>query len=352
MATFVFDKDNREFIATDSQQVSQRFTYKPAIASCWDNLEDFDLYLLQHPIPRKESDISNVYLADESDESVGWMFPISILDTDTIDPQGRLLDYVFVSFQILLQKIEALKDNNAEGNLFDIYDENAIVLILNKRYIPDNFNIEQYMFFLYEMGFSIGEKKPSKIPFYQYEQASRIYLKAAITPVNKLPNSEYIQRIFNADLIETNNPIHRFIILYQVIEILMDAFSEQEIITYINKYTSREIGKNDLMHAIRDAIDESDNIQKIFNNITSMHPKVRSSLINSVITLYKKVGYDDSRNDIASVVYSLRNQLFHSYRRYIGNKELLYKVIQDFEKVILDVLIHYQSKKVEIVNEP
>ena len=352
MATYLFDRDNREFIVTDSHQISQRFTYRPTLAGCWENVDEFDLYLLRHPIQRRGSDISNVYLTSNPDESVGWMFPISILDTDTIDPQGKLLDYVFISFQILLKRIEDFDVNNDEGNLFDIYDEEAIVLILNKRYLPDNFDVEQYRFSLYKMGFSIGEKKPFEIPFYQYEQTSHINLRAAITPVNELPNAEYIKQIFSSDLIETNNPIHRFIILYQIIEILMDALSEQDIITNINKYINREIGKNDLMHVIRDAVDESDNIQKIFKNIASEHSNVRSSFISSVSTLYKEVGYDDGRSDIASVVYSLRNQLFHSYRRYIGNKELLYKVIQGFEKVILDVLINYQFQKVEIANEP
>lgn len=341
MATFVFDKDNREFIATDSQQVSKRFTYQPAIANCWENVEDFDLYLMQHPIPRKESDISTLYLTSNPDESVGWIFPISILNTDTIDPQGRLLDYVFISFQILLNRIETFNAAYDDGNLLDSYDEKAIVLILNKKYLPDNFDVEQYRFSLYEKGFSIGDKSPSGIPFYQYNQASHVNLVTAETPVGMLPNAEYFKRIFTYDLIETNNPIHRFLILYQVIEIFMDDFSEHEIITNINKYTSKEIGKNDLMHAIRDAVDESDNIQKIFNSITNLPQGLKSAFIDSVNTLYREVGYDDSKNDIANVVYSLRNQLFHSYRRYIGREELLYTAIQNFEKLVINLLIHY-----------
>lgn len=341
MATFVFDKDNREFITTDSQQVSKRFTYKPAIANCWENVDEFDLYLLRHPIPLKESNISNVYLANKPDESVGWIFPMSILNTDTIDPQGRLLDYVFIAFQILLMQIETLDVNNEEGSLFDTYNENDAVLILNKRYLPDNFEIEQYRFSLYEKGFSIGEKTPLVIPYYQYNQPSHINLVAAETRVNTLPNVEYFNRIFTSDLIETNNPIHRFLILYQVIEILMDDYSEHDVITNINKYTKKEIGKNDLMHAIRDAVDESDNIQKIFKNASSLPNELKSSFITSVNTLYKEVGYDNGRNDLANIVYSLRNQLFHSYRRYIGREKLLYTAIQYFEKIIINLLIHY-----------
>lgn len=343
MAVVQFDRATKDFIVTDSRGESQRFEYKPELRDCWTNTDDFELHILQHHEPRKESDISCVYLDDDAENSVGWIFPLSIIDTDTIEPKGKLLDYVFITFQKILEEMDSVAEKYEVSDVLTVYNEDAIALILNRRHLSPIFNIERYRYSLYENGFSIGERVPVRIPYYQYNQASHIQLISSECDSADLPNSAYVDEIIKHDLLETSNPIHRFLILYQIIEILMDNMAESAVLEGIDAYNKGSLGKKDLMIIIDNATKESENIQSIFNGL-SVHPYLNKAYIEAVKALYKKVEYMDKHTDLASCVYSLRNQLFHSYRRYVGEKELLYATIQSFEKIILNLLIHYQKK--------
>ena len=90
----------------NDEDVSGEFEYLFSTKSLWNpiKLEDFEVQLLINPLLNRES---NVYdLRDKSNKTVGYLFPISLLDSDSdFSDYRNINNYVYVAFWELLKRI-------------------------------------------------------------------------------------------------------------------------------------------------------------------------------------------------------------------------------------------------------
>lgn len=82
----------------NDEDVSGEFEYRFSTKSLWNSiqLEDFEVQLLINPLLNRES---NVYdLRDELNKTVGYLFPISLLDSDS-----DFSDYRNINSSLIIQ---------------------------------------------------------------------------------------------------------------------------------------------------------------------------------------------------------------------------------------------------------
>ena len=134
--------------------------------------------------------------------------------------------------------------------------------------------------------------------------------------------------------------IHRFVLLYQIIEYLMEEVVRPEIMAEIHKLENNEIPHNDFLESIRNVNGERARIQSIFERCNLTDSNCREFL-DALTRLFSLVGYSPSKQGAHNLFYAFRNQMTHSYRSLHQEKEELAITIQQFEKLILEIVERY-----------
>lgn len=340
MGTIVHKAQKEEqYFEYENNGITLQFEYRPTIKKTWDNFADFEFHLLENPYLNKESNIYETYVKFADDERIGWIFPLSVLESDTVEDRGNLLNYIYIAYQELLNRI----DNLDKGNLLsDYYAPNSIICIIHKGTINkitgEDFNIQDYIISLYTYGYSLigQDERANPINNYKYNCDKRIYIRKT----KSLCGDDFINQLVQNELPYADNFLYRFMLLYQVVEYLMEKESANGIMNAIGKYNAKNIDKNTLLVEIRDQISEQKLIKDIFKN-SNIDNKILSLFQQECEQLFKTVPYIPSSKDSPTLFYNLRNQLVHSYRKYIAHKEQLITTIRYFELIILEIIISY-----------
>ena len=147
-----FDEVNSSFLVTkgDDENVLEStipYNYIPNCKNILPNLKDegFDIILLSNPFLHKEVNWFKVKF-DDSEERGGFLFPISLLESDDIEDK-YLLSYMFVAYRQLLSRISEI----LTGVLSDSYPY-AYILAIHKPTKPD-FHLSDYVLSLAFYGF-------------------------------------------------------------------------------------------------------------------------------------------------------------------------------------------------------
>ena len=325
----------------DTNGITLSFEYKPPIKNQWDNLDDFVVSILENPYLNNESNIFDLYLYDKEEERIGWIFPLNALESDVVESKGNLLNYLYITYQILLNRIEEL--NSSKCLIGDYYQKDSILCVVHKetanKLSGEEFNIDNYEMSLYMYGYSLirSEERAKTIPHYIHKYDKRIHIKRT----KSLCSDSFVNQLINNELPYADNFLYRFIFLYQFVEYLMDIESEQGIMDIIAKYNAGNIDKNTLLADVRDLISEPNLIKNIFNKV-DIEKTILSSFSRECNQLFSNASFIPSSKDNPMLFYNLRNQIVHSYRKYLIQKEQLITTIQCFEKIILEIIIGYE----------
>ena len=140
-----FQKESCFQLTKGDENVS--FPYIPDSKNILPDLKDesFDIILLNNPFLHKEIN-RFVIKFDDSEERAGFLFPISLLESEEIDDK-HWLSYMFVAYRKLLLEIK----NEATGVLSDSFPD-AYVLAIHKPTKPD-FQLKEYILSLAHYGF-------------------------------------------------------------------------------------------------------------------------------------------------------------------------------------------------------
>lgn len=329
-------KENKLFEYNDGEGTSMPFDYLPKIQQAWTNTEDFELILLENPYLNKESNVFDIY-TDKPDDRIGWIFPISVLESEDLEERGNILNYLYIAYQILLLRINKLEVTKTL--LSDYYKNDAIICLVNKRTAPD-FHINTYYFSLYWYGYSVLNED---IDCRNVEHYSYDYLKSRIklTAASKLTTDPVITNLIKQELPTADNLLHRFILLYQAIEHLMEIEAYNKAQNSVNKYNSKSIGIRDLLQELKNQTSEFFIIKEIFSN-SSVNKDTLSKFREECRKLFQNASFDPNDKSDISYFYNFRNQIVHSYRKYLTSHGQLGITMQIFERVILELITTYQ----------
>lgn len=331
-----FDEGNSVFLLTKGDDEngfeSTPYNYIPNCKSIFPNLKDeeFDIVLLNNPFLHKEVNWF-VIKFDDSEERGGFLFPISLLESEEIDDK-YLLSYMFVAYRQLLSKI----NDKLTGVLSDSFP-NAYILAIHKQTKPD-FHLNDYVlslafygFYDYKGGINIRYPKLNCIE----NLPKNIRLKKA--SVDNIQNS-YVNDLVFTRLCITSDFITRFVLVYQIVELYISEIHYNLLEDRIDQYKRSELTRNGFSEELKNISRESYQIEQL---VKGFHDeKVSTNYKSIVCSLFNDIGYsiDDKSKSLDSLLYALRNQLFHNYGIFNGHEDALNQVIFSFERVILMLL--------------
>lgn len=326
-----FDKELSLFQLT-REGITTPYNYIPNSKNLWKNLnkDDFTVVVLNNPFLHSEESIFEIKF-DGSDERGGYLFPIELLESE--EGEGKqLLSYMFVAYNKLLV---SFPDNcEATGLLSDCYKD-AFILIIHNATKPD-FNFQDYILALAKQGFyeyqgEIKGKYPSLDYFKDLPKTLRLDKK-------EVDNSScgYVVDLLKNRLCFASDFITRFVLLYQVIEQYISEIHRTKLDEAIEKYKQEELNKNDFSEELKNISRESNQIEVLMKPFSD--EAVCNNFRQVAMGLFNDVGYKPKNESLPTLIYALRNQVFHSYEIFSEHEDGLNQVIFSFEEVILMLL--------------
>ena len=342
MKSVLFNKENGvNSFSFDGSDIIDSFEYKPSIANLWDNLDkkDFVVELLINPLLNRESDIFD--LRNNDNKRVGYIFPVSVLDTEMdLSPYRHIENYIYIAFWELLERLEVIKTN--ANYLSDCFEDNVSIIVLHKETIGTPNPLHLFIHTLRRYSYSYFEPNNSIKPIEGYNNPL-IGKHHIIIALDEPPlyHHEVVDVILRT-LPKADDIAHRIILLYQVIEYLFEITASYEINSKINKYQNRLSSENDFIESIRNIASERTRIHLIFDKCQNI--KESSNNFNDAcLHLFELIHYVPDKTEISDIFYSFRNQFVHSYRKMLHYKKELAETVQCFEILVLDIIQNYKE---------
>ena len=332
MAKVEFEESSSTFYLIRGDE-SIPYRYYPNYKNVWDKLEDkdFRIVLLSNPFLNREVDKFEVSFNDNK-ERAGYIFPIVLLESE--EEQGRpLLSYMLVAYRILLSQITG----EATGVLSDSYKD-AFVLALHNKTIPD-FLLEDYCVSLAGYGFyeyqgRINDK--ASFPVVHYIRSLNKKLRIEKSIYNNCSNT-YVKDLIRQKLCTTLDVLTRFVLIYQIVELYISEIHKKLLDESIDKYKREEYSKNDFSERLKVISRESYQIKELVNGLETEEQSKKYK--NEVRGLFNDVNYKPKNESLGNLLYSLRNQIFHNYGKFVEHQESLTQVVFSFERLILMILL-------------
>lgn len=327
--------------------VDDRILYKPSISGLKPNLrkEDFSVELLINPFLNRAKNVYNICKDDnlESTRREGIIFPISALDTEDSFEQTGMCNYALIAFQVLLERLEDVE--NSDGDFSDNFEDNVCVCVINLKSLGITNPLHLCINSLRKYGYSYFEpnNEIKKVDGYRAE----LYVDTSVSNLKVrfeepiLYSNSMVDMMLRA-LPHAHNVIHRFVLLYQVIETLMEEVSLKKINEEIDKLQNNIIPHNDFLDSLKGIGQEKERIKEIFN-ICNLNDSEFSCFKNPCLKLYSLTKYSPSNHtEKALFFYSFRNQMTHTFRSLHDYPNEVAETVQGFEKVIMTILEKYK----------
>lgn len=340
-----FVEEERVFSLESSKGIV-KIPYFLQVDQSW-SANPLDIYLFVNPAVQ-ENDIFRVR-DGESQEIIGWLFPIQALLSTEHDYAGdtHFLRCAFVTFQKLLQGEGLLTKKpifkGEQITALDFYDDNDIILVLGRNEINKikDFQIQSFFPCLFKYGYRYKNKietagrRISKF----YEEIDKDIKLYKIS--GKLTNNTYIYDLFT-DVLDDNNIVHTFLSLYQVIEIIIFDIFRDELGKCLEDYSKLHENDCDSFFDLGERLNsirkEKTRIIDLFKHIDAC-PELQSLCNNLLVQLgFKPEG------TAAKAFYAVRNNLVHSYRLFSApQKKSLEDIVEEFIGVVVNLLISYKK---------
>ena len=346
MKNVKFEKgdDGNYFTYDNGNGESGYFDYRFSVEKLWHplNPEEFIVELLINPILNRESNVY-VILNSVANKRVGYVFPISVIDSDSdFSDYANINNYVYVAYYQLLQRIRNVKEGNTVFS--ENFEENVCVCVFHRRSINVEYPLCEVIHCLRKLGYSYFEPNNSIQAVKGYDATLFLKeIKSNIRVVFKQP-SLYRNPIIDSImrfLPRADNLTHRFVLLYQVVETLLEEISSEKIESEIKKFRTYKIPTNDFQESIKRLSSERMRIGDIFEKCHLLDTKESIDFKDCCTKLFALVGYTPSSEKVNDLFYSFRNQMTHSYRNIYRYEKELAETIQCFEILVMKIIESY-----------
>ncbi|MBJ6146334.1 hypothetical protein [Hymenobacter sp. BT559] len=348
------------FIMKSSDGILANVIFKPTLNSKFSfaniNPENFEIILLDNPYFNAESDVFEVHESTVNNDKIGWIFPISYIDSDETDElslKSTVDLYKASSFINLLKyegagmKFPAINSpqmDNVNYNISQFFGDNLIILAIHKETINKikGFKMSDYMLSLFKLGYSkYGEKSViynsnKKLLTENLKKTKKITLSKSKFDISK---NLFVETVFYNYLNYTDNSYLRFVFIYQVIELLMDFQKEMKFNEYLDKYKSGSIHGNDF----REKLSEYSKERKVIGQVIASSLRKKTDYVDFLQLCNEYIIKNGGQiaDDLSDSIYNLRNLLTHNFRRVAEKMEELDTVVVGLEFIIVEMLIDY-----------
>lgn len=271
---------------------------------------------------------------------IGYITQLSaIFDPGILTVHKHLHSYFYYALGNIFYNddFKQTKTPNFSKTTFDISDffDDDVLLLMTCDQITagvPNFKIENYTAALYEKGFYFIE--PTEESFFQntssyvntnytdlYATRNRFgYLSVRLeATVSDLLTDDFAPRLFKKHLLKKVDPETRFLMLYQVIELLIPKILTIELRKTITAPNQLESFK--LKDKINELAKEGTRISHLFTTYSHIVPGIGNNLHQEIYNLLQHIGFTDyadpyTPGSVADIFYDFRNKLLHSHRTF------------------------------------
>ena len=300
----------------------------------------FAVELLINPMLSKGADMYPL-VRKGNNRTIGMVFPISDLDSDPGIADERQYGYFIVAFYELLKRLD---DEAKDGDISCNFEKNVFVCVFNKRQAENENPLHLCIHSLRKYGYVYFEEnnlieKPNGYDETIYKpQNNKIKVEMIEPPL-------YVNEMVNTllrELPRTSNITHRFVLLYQIIELLMDLTTSRCIDDLYRKFRENTISNTDFVHDVGEISKEKFRINEIFEKCKIISSDESKDFSTDCKTLFRHIHYSVKENiGIAELYYKFRNQMTHQYRYLLKYKGELALTIQAFERLTMLVIEKY-----------
>lgn len=347
---------------------------------CLKDIEPYELYFFRNRFGL-EYDTRHIFQLCNKQSPYAWLFPIQVYKKiefyesykDSGKPFFKFPAYP--AFELLKNNTKdfaiEVEEENDNYTIPDFYKTDLYILILHSEKaktinIESIYDILPHLFY-YGYCYIGNKNQYNKIEEIRIEQSIineklaknelKTFGKLSIEPISKsLKNELYIQELFKNLIAQELHPIMRFYLLYQVIELIINQIGLKN-----NKDKYKEIAERvkmigDDILITQDIKDLSEMAKKM--EVTSEKDRIETLMVSNLsgfsntLESYPKLnntnilGNNHKYTTLYEIVYALRNKIVHGYYILKSANERVDEAVKDvnidFEKFIVDVLIHYK----------
>lgn len=346
-----YDRTTRSFLILDSDgnESGDSIKYKFLDTHGGNNFEDENLddfsFTVCFKEKMKESEdyafIENKDI-DDGNKRIGWVIPLSLLitDDDTILNNPHLSCYVFHAYQYLLQSdeyAEVLDDESFSTKIGEEANKNKCLLITYKNHLADT-DIKRLELPLAKYGYYFHDNHHYNE---KRKQIKNNEIKLSLTS-NVIDNAgRYIDSYFDQLLekhLTVQEPIIRFLYLYQVIEILINKV----LIKNLEDLIAELKGPTGSIREVSDVLKKQTEIErwKKVENDSAILPKDYDYLKSLCNTYVRRT---ENPFEHPNSIYKVRNHITHRFRIAAQNQNDIKDINNLFEMYLYDLMIKYKE---------
>lgn len=272
---------------------------------------------------------------------VGYFFRLDALfEKDVLQINKHIYPYAYYAIEFIFSErtnlqIKDVELNSSDYKITDFFDDDTILLVICNQYSSElaAFSIDDYLPPLYLNGFIKFDKLTTIKEFNNtifvknnYENIETIkrtdgcYVLRVSIPDLLLIKESFIQHLFLYLLQQKNEPITRFIMLYQIVEICISKILhlkvQSEICGKLSSLTSIQLKK-----FLGEIQTEKKRINYTFYEFSRPTQFLENTIKETIISFFVHVhdaDYNDaienSKLNLVDVFYDYRNKLVHNYR--------------------------------------
>lgn len=350
-------KEGRIEFSCEQYSGSLSFAIAPAaVGKSGLNDEDAGVIFLRSPYYNAAIDRFGIFLKrEDGSHSFGFLFPVSLFDKANEQEYANMKewqqDMMYIGYRKLLDYCSEGGNNRLydKGNVVETLEElnigeDVFMLVYDKKVDNDETKIVPA---LYDKGFYVVSN-----PYISTKLYSSSYMKRLIAGDRhhkditlKVATDSFVKFGFVKDLyinllpyIENN--AFRYILLYQVIEYLMDLKKNEIWFDSMNNFSAKH--SNELIHRLMDTGKEESLINMVFTGI-QRGEGIYQDFIEYAKQLYAGVKKDGSKDaDFPAFMYGVRNILVHNLKEAIDFGDIIDELAERYEKIISWIIMNVQ----------
>lgn len=346
-----YDRTTRSFLILDSEgnETGDSIKYRFLDAYKGDkfekeNCEDYSFIFCFKEQMKESEDYSFIENKDIEDENkrIGWVIPLSLLitDDDTILNNPHLSCYVFHAYQFLLKSKEyeeVMDDENFSTKINEEANKNKCLLITYKQHLADakikrlELPLARYGYYFYD-NHHYNEKRKSV-------ENNKIRVSLAFHVIDNTGSyfDTYFDQLLKTHL-EVQEPIIRFLYLYQVIEILINKVLIKNLEDLINELK----GPTGSIREVSDILKKQTEIER-WKKIESDSAIIHSDYEDLRRLCNSYVRRTENPFEHPNSIYQVRNHITHRFRFAAQNQDGIKDINNLFEMYLYDLLIKYKE---------
>lgn len=329
----------------DSNGRVNTIDYNPPIDDLDQGIQplEYVVELLINPMLSNQSDMLKLCVKQGNNtnvnrQTVGAVFPVSALDCDQ-PVEKCTCNFLYVAFWQLLERLKTLEHDDFSDN----FESNVCVCVFSKKLSKSDNPLHLCIHSLRKYGYSYFESNNMILPVLGYkrnliiqenQKSINIEFKEPI-----LYSHPMVDRILR-DLGTASNVTHRFVLLYQIIELLMEDAIIDDVENIHITLKSGGMSVNDYFEKVSKISKEKARVKNIFAfcNITANECILFKTACSNLLQI---AGYNQFSTSEPDLFYNFRNQMTHSYRRLYAHQAELCETVHHFEKIVLLIIERY-----------